>query len=43
MTSYVSQAIAVATTAHAGQVDKVGEPYIRHPAPVLISTPAVKP
>ena len=31
----LDKAIAVAVTAHAGQVDKVGQPYILHPLRVM--------
>lgn len=34
MTDMVTTAREVATAAHAGQVDKVGRPYIEHPAAV---------
>ncbi|OIH96241.1 HD domain-containing protein [Curtobacterium sp. MCBA15_001] len=34
MTDMVTTARGVATEAHAGQVDKVGRPYIEHPAAV---------
>lgn len=32
----LSKAIVIATTAHAGQVDKLGDPYILHPLRVMI-------
>lgn len=40
----VDRAIAVATTAHSGAVDKAGEPYIQHPERVAnrLPTPAEK-
>jgi (p)ppGpp synthase/HD superfamily hydrolase len=33
----INKAIEIATRAHAGQVDKGGEPYILHPLRVMIS------
>lgn len=34
---YIRKAYALATQAHEGQVDKIGEPYIRHPMRVAIA------
>lgn len=34
--STLEQAIAIAARAHAGQTDKVGEPYILHPIRVML-------
>ena len=34
-TSTLEHAVAIATQAHAGQVDKAGEPYIEHPLRVM--------
>ncbi|QTD35538.1 HD domain-containing protein [Pseudomonas fluorescens] len=36
MTQTLERAIAIATTAHAGQVDKGGAPYILHPLKVML-------
>lgn len=33
----LERAIAIATNAHAGQVDKAGQPYILHPLRVMLS------
>lgn len=33
----INKAIIIATTAHEGQVDKAGEPYILHPLRVMLS------
>ena len=35
--STLERAIKIATTAHTGQVDKAGEPYILHPLRVMLS------
>jgi len=35
----LDRAIAIAASAHAGQVDKAGEPYILHPLRVMLSVP----
>ena len=35
--STLERAIEIATTAHTGQVDKAGEPYIHHPLRVMLS------
>lgn len=35
--STLERAIAIAATAHAGQVDKAGAPYILHPLRVMLS------
>ena len=32
----LEKAIAIAARAHAGQVDKAGQPYILHPIPVML-------
>lgn len=37
--SMVERAILLATAKHAGQVDKVGEPYILHPLRVMLAVP----
>jgi (p)ppGpp synthase/HD superfamily hydrolase len=34
--SILERAIAIAATAHAGQVDKAGQPYILHPLRVML-------
>jgi len=39
MTPRLDAAIEFATRAHAGQVDKLGEPYISHPQRVLLAVP----
>lgn len=39
---YVSLAQSIATKAHAGQVDKAGNPYITHPATVAASVQGSK-
>lgn len=36
MTQTLERAIAIAATAHAGQVDKGGSPYILHPLKVML-------
>lgn len=36
MTQTLERAIAIASTAHAGQVDKGGAPYILHPLKVML-------
>jgi len=36
MTQTLERAIAIAATAHAGQVDKGGAPYILHPLKVML-------
>lgn len=36
----LDRAIIVATTAHQGQVDKVGQPYILHPMRVMLKVPS---
>lgn len=33
----LNKAIEIATRAHAGQVDKAGEPYILHPLRVMLT------
>lgn len=35
--STLERAIAIAATAHAGQVDKAGQPYILHPLRVMLA------
>lgn len=35
--STLERAIAIAATAHAGQIDKAGKPYILHPIRVMLS------
>jgi (p)ppGpp synthase/HD superfamily hydrolase len=37
--STLERAIAIAATAHAGQVDKAGAPYILHPLRVMLAMP----
>ncbi len=37
MESYLEKAVAIATKAHEGQVDKAGQPYITHPIRVMES------
>lgn len=34
--TFLDQAIAIATKAHAGQVDKAGQPYILHPLRLML-------
>ncbi len=38
----LSEAIILSTKAHAGQVDKAGEPYILHPVRVMLGTTILK-
>lgn len=40
--STLEQAIALAATAHAGQVDKAGAPYILHPLRVMLSVSSLE-
>ena len=40
MTDLLDRAIALAIEAHAGQVDKVGQPYILHPLRVMVAVSA---
>jgi (p)ppGpp synthase/HD superfamily hydrolase len=40
--STLERAIAIAADAHAGQVDKAGEPYILHPLRVMMKLEAVE-
>jgi len=42
--STLKRAIAIATSAHAGQVDKAGRPYVEHPLRVMqqMTTPKAK-
>jgi GTP diphosphokinase / guanosine-3',5'-bis(diphosphate) 3'-diphosphatase len=35
--STVERAIAIAATAHAGQIDKAGQPYILHPLRIMLT------
>lgn len=41
MDAMVERAILLATHAHLGQVDKLGEPYILHPLRVMLAVPPV--
>ena len=38
----INEAIILATKAHSGQVDKVGEPYIFHPLRVMMTVQGVQ-
>ena len=38
----LDNAIIISTTAHAGQIDKCGEPYILHPMRVMMSLSSLK-
>jgi (p)ppGpp synthase/HD superfamily hydrolase len=38
----LERAIAIAVTAHAGQTDKAGQPYILHPLRVMFSLPGTQ-
>ncbi|XHF33278.1 HD domain-containing protein [Pseudomonas chlororaphis] len=42
MTQTLERAIAIAATAHAGQVDKGGAPYILHPLKVMLRMSSVE-
>jgi len=42
MTQTLERAIAIAATAHAGQVDKGGSPYILHPLKVMLRMTALE-
>ncbi|MFJ7312990.1 HD domain-containing protein [Pseudomonas sp. NPDC098747] len=42
MTQTLERAIAIAATAHAGQVDKGGAPYILHPLKVMLRMTTLK-
>ena len=39
MSGALDRAIAIAVEAHAGQVDRAGEPYILHPLRVMLAMP----